>query len=184
MEKYVAQVPLGRRRHSAFIIFNIKQFAAGIFSTQTARNVGRHSDRRLVDRQTPVALDQRWPDGGILFLVGLEIKRELIEGIGNLLVLAAIGGMISPAGIYGALNNGDTHALKGPSPPLLISHALYCVSDQEERSSPCVVSLFWSLRFPSLRTGSCRPKVTLPGSCSYVGDPKVPSARLNNETGI
>ena len=64
-----------------------------------------------------------WINDGLMavffFLVGLEIKREVIEGrLSNarqagLPIVAAIGGMIVPAMIYIALNAGDATALKG-----------------------------------------------------------------------
>ena len=64
-----------------------------------------------------------WINDGLMavffFLVGLEIKREIVEGrLSNarqagLPVIAAIGGMIVPAIIYIALNAGDPEALKG-----------------------------------------------------------------------
>lgn len=64
-----------------------------------------------------------WINDGFMtvffLLIGLEIKRELIEGELNsfskamLPFIAAIGGMVVPAAIYLALNWGDGHALKG-----------------------------------------------------------------------
>jgi NhaA family Na+:H+ antiporter len=64
-----------------------------------------------------------WINDGLMavffFLVGLEIKREIVEGqLSNLRqaslpVVAAIGGMVAPAVIYVALNAGDPLALKG-----------------------------------------------------------------------
>ncbi|MGI9478345.1 MAG: Na+/H+ antiporter NhaA [Hyphomicrobiaceae bacterium] len=64
-----------------------------------------------------------WINDGLMavffFLVGLEIKREVIEGrLSNLRqaglpIMAAIGGMIVPAGIYIAINSGDPSALNG-----------------------------------------------------------------------
>ena len=60
------------------------------------------------------------------FLVGLEIKRELLEGElatlrqALLPAVAALGGMVVPALIYAALNRGDPVALRGwaiPPPP-------------------------------------------------------------------
>lgn len=64
-----------------------------------------------------------WINDGLMavffFLVGLEIKREVIEGrLSNLRqaglpVMAAIGGMVAPAAIYIAINSGDTAALNG-----------------------------------------------------------------------
>jgi NhaA family Na+:H+ antiporter len=53
------------------------------------------------------------------FLVGLEIKRELLEGElasraqAVLPVAAALGGMAVPAAIYAAINWGDAAALRG-----------------------------------------------------------------------
>ncbi len=75
---------------------------------------------------TPLALDKsllHWINDGLMaiffFLVGLEIKRELVVGElstakqAALPVIAALGGMIVPALIYAALNWGDTVALRG-----------------------------------------------------------------------
>ena len=58
------------------------------------------------------------------FLVGLEIKREFIEGdlrnpkSAALPIIAAIGGMLTPALIYAAINHGGTglHAWAVPMP--------------------------------------------------------------------
>ena len=53
------------------------------------------------------------------FLVGLEIKREFVEGElsgkGQLRLpaIAALGGMVVPALIYAAINAGDANALQG-----------------------------------------------------------------------
>ena len=64
-----------------------------------------------------------WINDGLMavffFLVGLEIKRELLEGRlsswqeASLPAIAAAGGMIVPAAIYIALNGGDPEALRG-----------------------------------------------------------------------
>jgi Na+:H+ antiporter, NhaA family len=64
-----------------------------------------------------------WINDGLMavffFLVGLEIKRELVEGRLSSVreamfpALAAIGGMILPALIYAALNRNDPVALGG-----------------------------------------------------------------------
>ncbi len=64
-----------------------------------------------------------WINDGLMavffFVVGLEIKRELLEGRlaswnqAALPAVAAVGGMVVPALIYVALNHGDPAALKG-----------------------------------------------------------------------
>jgi len=64
-----------------------------------------------------------WINDGLMaiffFLVGLEIKREILEGRLSSLqqaalpVVAAIGGMIVPAVIFVALNAGDPEAING-----------------------------------------------------------------------
>lgn len=64
-----------------------------------------------------------WINDGLMaiffFLVGLEIKREIVEGRlsswqrASLPIMAAIGGMLVPALIYIAFNSGDPEALKG-----------------------------------------------------------------------
>jgi Na+:H+ antiporter, NhaA family len=77
-------------------------------------------------RVGPLALDKPlllWINDGLMavffFLVGLEIKRELLRGElstsaqAALPVLAAVGGMIVPAIVYVAINAGDPVALRG-----------------------------------------------------------------------
>jgi NhaA family Na+:H+ antiporter len=64
-----------------------------------------------------------WVNDGLMavffFLVGLELKREVLEGelsdIRKVILpgLGAIGGMLIPAGIYIYFNSGDPVALKG-----------------------------------------------------------------------
>lgn len=64
-----------------------------------------------------------WINDGLMavffFLVGLELKRELVEGElsqpSNIILpaVAAIGGMLAPAVIYTVINWGDDVALKG-----------------------------------------------------------------------
>jgi len=64
-----------------------------------------------------------WINDGLMaiffFLIGLEIKREIIEGRLSsmsetaLPLIAAIGGMIVPALIYIALNQDDPESIKG-----------------------------------------------------------------------
>lgn len=64
-----------------------------------------------------------WINEGLMalffFLVGMELKREILEGhlssirSVSLPAFAALGGMLVPAGIYIALNRGNTTALSG-----------------------------------------------------------------------
>jgi NhaA family Na+:H+ antiporter len=70
---------------------------------------------------------EHWINDGLMaiffLLVGLEIKREVIEGSlagvqkAALPVVAAIGGFVLPAVFYAALNWGDTQALRGWAVP-------------------------------------------------------------------
>jgi NhaA family Na+:H+ antiporter len=73
-----------------------------------------------------LALDKNllhWINDGLMaiffFHVGLEIKRELVEGElssfrqASLPVIGALGGMIVPAIIYASINHGDARALHG-----------------------------------------------------------------------
>jgi NhaA family Na+:H+ antiporter len=66
---------------------------------------------------------EHWINDGLMaiffLLIGLEIKREVIEGSlaglqkAALPVIAAIGGFVVPALFYAALNWGDSEALRG-----------------------------------------------------------------------
>lgn len=73
-----------------------------------------------------------WINDGLMavffLLIGLEVKRELIEGALNTKekaifpAIAAVGGMIAPALVYTLFNFADPLAVKdGLSPLLLIS---------------------------------------------------------------
>jgi NhaA family Na+:H+ antiporter len=64
-----------------------------------------------------------WINDGLMavffFLVGMELKREVVEGHlsswrqASLPAFAAVGGMLVPASLYAALNWGDAAAMKG-----------------------------------------------------------------------
>lgn len=79
----------------------------------------------MVHLRYPVLL---WINDGLMaiffLLVGLEIKREIIEGElssfshASLPVLAAIGGVVVPALIYFFFNNGDLDTAKGWGIPM------------------------------------------------------------------
>jgi NhaA family Na+:H+ antiporter len=83
-------------------------------------------DTPVAVRVGPLALDKPlllWINDGLMavffFLIGLEIKRELLRGelstIGQAMLpaIAAIGGLVVPAAIYASLNAGDAVALRG-----------------------------------------------------------------------
>ena len=69
-----------------------------------------------------------WINDGLMavffFLVGLEIKREFLEGelnsVGKLVfpLIAAVGGMVVPALLFLAINAGDVRALEGWAIPV------------------------------------------------------------------
>jgi len=64
-----------------------------------------------------------WINDGLMavffFLIGLELKREVLEGHlsslrrASLPAIAAVGGMVVPALFYAAFNQGDTAAMRG-----------------------------------------------------------------------
>ena len=70
---------------------------------------------------------EHWINDGLMaiffLLVGLEIKREALEGAlagvqkAVLPVVAALGGFVVPAAIYAAVNWGDAQALRGWAVP-------------------------------------------------------------------
>ena len=83
-------------------------------------------DTRAGIRIGALAIDKPlllWINDGLMavffFLVGLEIKRELVVGElsslrrASLPLIAAIGGMIVPAAIYAMINAGNAVALRG-----------------------------------------------------------------------
>ena len=69
-----------------------------------------------------------WVNDGLMaiffFLIGLEIKREVLEGelssLSQIVLpgLGAVGGMLVPAGIYAFMNWGDAEALDGWAIPV------------------------------------------------------------------
>lgn len=69
-----------------------------------------------------------WINDGLMavffFLIGLEIKREIVEGelssVKQIILpgMGALGGMVVPAGIYAWLNWGDSIALDGWAIPV------------------------------------------------------------------
>lgn len=98
-----------------------------------------------------------WINDGLMaiffFLVGLELKRELLEGeLSNLSQVAlpafgAIGGMAMPAAIYAVVNWGDPVALKGWAIPAAtdIAFALGILALLGRRVPPALKVLLLSI---------------------------------------
>ena len=98
------------------------------FSLIIANSGGKQAFQQLLDQTLGIQLGNTeisysvsvWINDGLMaiffLLVGLEIKRELVAGElssirkASLPVLAAIGGMLLPAGIYWAVNRGTPTA--------------------------------------------------------------------------
>jgi NhaA family Na+:H+ antiporter len=109
-----------------------------LWHTQLVVSLGKHS----------IDLDlQEWVNDGLMaiffFVVGLEIKRELVEGElreprrAALPAIAAVGGMVVPALIYTAINAGG-HGADGWGIPMAtdIAVAVGVVSVLGSRVSP------------------------------------------------
>ncbi len=91
-----------------------------------------------------------WINDGLMavffFLVGMELKREVIEGHlsslrrASLPAFAALGGMLAPAAFYAALNWGDPVAMRGWAIPTAtdIAFALGVLSLLGKRVPPAL----------------------------------------------
>ena len=105
----------------AMLIANspLSHFYEGLLDTTVAVQVG------ALEINKPLLL---WVNDGLMavffFLIGLEIKREIVEGelsSFSQIVLpgaGALGGMVVPAAIYAWLNWGDSVALEGWAIPV------------------------------------------------------------------
>jgi NhaA family Na+:H+ antiporter len=95
-------------------------------NSELAPLYGELLDTHVSVRVGELALDKNllhWINDGLMaiffFHVGLEIKREMVEGElstikqAALPAIGALGGMVVPALIYVAINNGDASALRG-----------------------------------------------------------------------
>lgn len=91
-----------------------------------------------------------WINDGLMavffFLVGMEIKREVLDGALKehstivLPVVAAIGGMVVPALVFWLFNNGDAVSMRGWAIPMAtdIAFALGILSLLGNRISPAI----------------------------------------------
>ncbi len=101
-------------------------FAFALTNSPLAGHYRQFFELHLTVKLGEVGLDKslgHWINDGLMaiffFLVGLEIKRELIEGElssprqASLPAIAAIGGMAVPAGVYVLFNAGTPETLDG-----------------------------------------------------------------------
>jgi len=98
-----------------------------------------------------------WINDGLMavffLLVGMELKREVVEGHlaslrqASLPAFAALGGMVGPAAIYAAINRGDAVALKGWAIPMAtdIAFALGVVALLGKRVPAALKALLLSI---------------------------------------
>lgn len=95
---------------------SVGQFTVGRYLFQSMASETDRRDWRVRSVQTAAAVDQRWAHGDFLFVVGLEIKREVLVGEldsarkAALPIAAALGGVILPASIYVTFNAGTAGA--------------------------------------------------------------------------
>jgi Na+:H+ antiporter, NhaA family len=101
----------------ALVVSN-SPWAAGYERFLALQGAVRIGEVLLLDKPLIIWVNDLWM-AVFFFLVGLEIKREFVEGeLASrqqqvLPMIAALGGMAAPAGIYALLNAGDPVALRG-----------------------------------------------------------------------
>ncbi|HEX3086725.1 MAG TPA: Na+/H+ antiporter NhaA, partial [Pyrinomonadaceae bacterium] len=110
-----------------------------------------------ISRFTISKTSVHWIDDGLMvlffFVIGLELKRELIEGHlsslrrASLPAFAAVGGMLGPALIYVALNRHDPLAMHGWAIPTAtdIAFALGVLSLLGKKVPPALKAFLLSI---------------------------------------
>ncbi|WP_277110893.1 Na+/H+ antiporter NhaA [Chryseobacterium taklimakanense] len=120
-----------------------------LISLMVANSVLGEGFQNILDSKIGPYSVSMWINDGLMavffLLVGLEIKRETIEGelssfkSASLPIFAAIGGMLIPAGIYALFNNGTAYE-NGWGIPMAtdIAFALAIVSMLGRRVPPAI----------------------------------------------
>ena len=108
---------------AVFAMFIANSPAAALYGSLLSTTVAVQVGGLIINK--PLLL---WINDGLMavffFLIGLEIKREVMEGELSSLsqvvlpAVGALGGMVVPAGIYVAFNYGDPAALGGWAIPM------------------------------------------------------------------
>ena len=139
--------------------------AVSVLAMVIANSPGAEMYNRLLDLPFEIRLGNAglakplilWINDGLMavffLLVGLELKREVIEGhlsslrSAALPAFAAVGGMAAPALIYVALNSGDASAMQGWAIPAAtdIAFALGILSLLGDRVPPSLKAFLLSV---------------------------------------
>ena len=117
---------LNREAAAGLVLLAAALLALVIANSGSQQSYFEFLERRVTLGLAPLALTKtvlHWINDGLMaiffFLVGLEIKREMLTGAlssrktAMLPAIAAVGGMVVPAFIYTAINWNDAAALKG-----------------------------------------------------------------------
>ena len=133
---------IGREASSGIILLAMTIIALALANSPLAGHYFGLLETKVGITAGPLALEEtvlHWINDGLMaiffFLVGLEIKRELIAGelasprAAALPIIAAIGGVLVPAGIYSLFNAGGVGA-RGWGVPMAtdIAFALGCLA--------------------------------------------------------